>query len=279
MSAAEQHLRKPCERRWRARRSKPARTTRYRHVVSLGFFCSTALELARYGFRDASYPFDWVICPIVPTIRLLTSGFSELLNPDSLQRDDARADIVHDHGAGIDLYHDFSPELTIEEQLNAVRDKYTRRADRFQHAATERTLFVRYIQDQEEFNYLEDHLEELLSTLRRFHPLNGLLLVGSQELPRVCGELRVYGVVADKDDVVAREFLRKNRRLRLRLLTLHYPLSTRIRNYARYRQSRLRRHAWASSKASLIRRFVVALLGEERSRGLLVRLRATRAKR
>lgn len=35
--------------------------TNYKHVISLGFFCSVALELERKGLRDASYPFDWLI--------------------------------------------------------------------------------------------------------------------------------------------------------------------------------------------------------------------------
>ncbi len=35
--------------------------TKFEHVISLGFFCSPALELKKLGFRDASYPFDWVI--------------------------------------------------------------------------------------------------------------------------------------------------------------------------------------------------------------------------
>lgn len=34
----------------------------YRHFISLGFFCSVASELERYGLRSASGPFDWQSC-------------------------------------------------------------------------------------------------------------------------------------------------------------------------------------------------------------------------
>ena len=33
----------------------------YRHVVSLGWFCSVAEEIERLGLRNASYPFDWIL--------------------------------------------------------------------------------------------------------------------------------------------------------------------------------------------------------------------------
>lgn len=33
----------------------------YKHVISLGSFCSPALKIERLGLRDGSYPFDWVL--------------------------------------------------------------------------------------------------------------------------------------------------------------------------------------------------------------------------
>ena len=33
----------------------------YKHFISLGYFCSVAMELERFGLRSESGPFDWVI--------------------------------------------------------------------------------------------------------------------------------------------------------------------------------------------------------------------------
>ena len=70
---------------------------RYEHVVSLGYFCSTALELQRYGFRDGSYPFDWNICSIEGVLSLVKSDFEGFLRRESLVRDLARPKIVRRH--------------------------------------------------------------------------------------------------------------------------------------------------------------------------------------
>ena len=34
---------------------------KYKHFVSLGYFCSIAMDLDSFGLRDESLPFDWII--------------------------------------------------------------------------------------------------------------------------------------------------------------------------------------------------------------------------
>jgi hypothetical protein len=255
--------------------------TQYRHVISLGYLCSSAMELERYGFREASYPLDWVICSIAPTLALLESGFQDFLKSDLyLRRDDLKEYVVHDLKSGVDFYHDFDEERAIGEQFEGVRDKYARRIQRWRRAMGDRTLFVRYIENLEEFEYLDDNIDAVLALLRRSHPLNDLLLVGNEDLPPNCGQLQVYRVDRDKDDTVAREFLRKSPQLRRRLRGLDYPIGLRVSNYLRY----LRTRRWPKARIRLgkwlrstLRPPVAFVLGEERAKRLLVRVRSIKS--
>ena len=202
----------------------------YEHVISLGYFCSTALELQRYGLRDGSYPFDWNISFLEPTLTLIRSDFEGFLVRDRLVRDPTRPGIVHDTGSGIDVYNDFAPDLSIDDQFAEVSAKYARRIERFRRATRQRTLFVRYIVNLEEHAYLDEHMAEVMAILRKSNPLNDLVLVGTDDLPSACGGLRVFTASVDEDDDVARAFLRKNRELRRLMLGLPYPTSRRLLN-------------------------------------------------
>lgn len=219
---------------------------RYQHVISLGYFCSTALELQRYGLRDASYPLDWNITPIRPAIAMVESGFEGFLELDCLRPEASR---VLDTRSGIFLYNDFDAARPVAEQYGVVRERYVRRIERFRRAIQQPTLFVRYIDAEshqlgdvdgetavnlEEFAYLDENMAAVLAVLRRTNPLNELLLIGNEGLPATCGGLPVYTVAPDEGDWVARRFLQNNPQLRQRLLSLHYPIGSRARNLLRY---------------------------------------------
>ena len=204
---------------------------RYRRVISLGYFCSTALELQRYGLRDGSYPLDWNISPIEPTLSMIASGFHGFLELENLEPQDGR---VYDSGSGIFVYNSFDLARPIPEQYDEVRRRYDRRIERFAQAITRPTLFVRYIDGPDEFDFLDANMDTVLDVLRRSNPHNDLVLLGNAGLPPVCGGLACYAVEPDAGDGVARRFLEKNPELRARLLHLHYPVGLRICNIARY---------------------------------------------
>jgi hypothetical protein len=203
-------------------------------VISLGHFCSTALELQRYGLRDGSYPLDWNISPIEPTMALVESGFQGFLQLELLERDPERSDVVNDKGSGIAVYNSFSGELPIAAQYETVRARYARRIKRYRRAVAQPTLFVRYMVDGEEFSYLDEHMPAVLAALRKTNPGNDLLLIGNADLPATCGGLPLYTVEVDDGDVVARRFAGKNRELNRKLLGLNYPLWLRVTNLLRF---------------------------------------------
>jgi len=251
---------------------------RYRHVISLGYFCSTALELERFGFRDGSYPFDWVICNCFESaLELLESGFDGVLDAQNLQRDRTHAYIVHSVRPSVDLYHDFDPRLPIEDQLDLVRAKYRRRVRRLEQAMARGALFVRYVAASDEFDYLRENMPSVLSRLRRFHPANDLLFIGDVSLPPECAGIPIYRVKADEGDVVARRFADKSRPSRRKLLTLDYPLIQRVRNYWRYRRHSPRRQPSRPPVRSAVRRILAQVLGERRLVRLAARMKRLRS--
>jgi len=227
--------------------SLPWRGPVFSHVVSIGSFCSVARELDRYGLRDASYPLDWVICSASSAVRLLESRFAGFPRLESLERDSVHAYIVRDTQAGVSFYHDFDTGQPLETQYDSVRSKYERRAERLSRAIRRPTLFVRWIDGQADYDYLNENLKYVLRVLKTYNSANDLLLVGLVGLPERCGQLRVYTVEADPNDTVAREFVRKNPELRRRLLMLRYPLSKRLANLW-YRDQRKRAAIRASSQ-------------------------------
>lgn len=246
--------------------------TKYRHVVSIGSFCSTALELERYGLRDSSYPLDWLTCPLESTLELIESGFKHLVQPEHLVRDSVYTNIVHDAESGIAFYHDFDPAQTVESQVDGVKDKYERRSRRCCTAITEPTLFVRYIMNPDEFDYLDENMDDVLSVLRQSNPQNHLLLVGNSDIPSACGGLEVFQVEPDDGDTVARRFAAKNRRLGLTLLALPYPFAVRLRNYVRY----IRGPHGRSNRRAYVRVLASFLIGKDRVERLLKSYRNSR---
>lgn len=51
------------------------------HYISLGYFCSIAMELERLGLRSESSPFDWLISDFEGVIHAIENHFEDFLNP------------------------------------------------------------------------------------------------------------------------------------------------------------------------------------------------------
>lgn len=183
----------------------------YKYVISLGFFCSVASELKRIDLRSMSGPFDWVISDLSGVLMLIQQRFTDFLNPQYLEQNKEYPYILTNQKYKIDFYHDFSPEEPLSEQIQSVTEKYTRRINRFYEAIRQPTLFIRYIHDQKEYDWLIQHDEEVVGLLKQFNKFNTILFVGNTDLEiRPLSTLNIYLVEKDKGDTVAREFLEKN---------------------------------------------------------------------
>lgn len=190
----------------------------FSHVVSLGFFCSVALELERVNLRSQSGPFDWTISELAGVRKLIEDHFIDLLNPLYLVQNEQYPYIISNTKYQVDFYHDFKPELTISEQLPAITIKYERRIATFYEMIKEPTLFVRYIKSEAEYQLLEETYDDFLAMLKAYHMANELLLIKNNEIGEEGKPLpNLYSVEKDERDVVARKFLGKNLKLEMYL--------------------------------------------------------------
>lgn len=215
------------------------RRPRYEYVVSLGSFCGPALELRRYGLREASYPFDWVVINVEALVQVLERRFTGFLQWDAMVPHPILPHVVRDSHSCVDFHHDFDHTRDLEVQCDSVLQRYQRRIDRFYASAANRTLFVLYLVSDADYAYLDANFTRLMELLRGLNPGNDLILIANSNQPSVCGGSSVYLVDPDEGDTVARRFLAKNRDLRLHLLFLRYPITRRISNLHRHLRYRL----------------------------------------
>lgn len=181
----------------------------FKHVVSLGWLCCPAQEIERIGYRDASYPFDWLLTHDFSIVIKLLECKEEFKfsNGEMLQyRNDASK--WYNKRYVISLFHDFTKYKRMIESLEEVSDKYSRRFKRLYRTIIEPTLFLRYIKDEEEAHYVSRNASKIEATLKNFNPHNKIVYIANREL-RSCltGMYTIYFVDKDENDTVARKFL------------------------------------------------------------------------
>ncbi len=192
---------------------------RFKHFISLGSFCSVALDLEALGLREASMPFDWNIdLRFEGVIGCIEKNFEHFLDEAELRQSE-EAPEHYMNRYEIQFFHDFNMWEPLSKQLPAVQDKYERRIRHFYQITAEPTLFIRYMDDRileedgtpHELRYIEENYDHIMSVLKGLCPENELILIANSEVRS--GKLKIYGVEKDKGDVVARVPREKNKEL------------------------------------------------------------------
>lgn len=212
----------------------------FKHIISLGHFCGVAQELERLGLRDASYPFDWLITKREPLHQLIDNHFDGFLEYDNLYQYSPIGNIYKNkqYGYGVSFYHDFSRYKPLDEQIDEVQKKYTRRIERFYTAITEPTLFIRYVNNEDDAEYYSKHSDERLAYYKQFCPENELIFVVDEKFRNLTIKNAFY-VKSDFNDTVARRFTDKNKELLDLLLSDEiYDKNERRKNLAVYNESK-----------------------------------------
>ena len=193
--------------------------TEFRHFISLGSFCSVALDLEALGLRDASMPFDWNIdLKFEGVIDCIEKGFEHFLDGDELRQSEEAPEHYMDRYE-IQFFHDFNIWEPLADQLPAVQEKYERRIRHFYQVTAEPTLFFRYMDDRildedgtvHELRYIEENYDHIMAVLKGLNPENELILIANDSVKS--DRLKIYGVEKDKGDVVARVPREKNKEL------------------------------------------------------------------
>lgn len=125
---------------------------------------------------------------------------------------------IYKNSIGIEFYHDFDKMLPLSVQYNSVKKKYARRIERFYESIKEPTLFIRYIQNKNEFLYHIQHWDNTIAYIRKFNHFNNLIFVANDDLFMNNCPFIVFYVKRDENDVVARNFTDENQELKKYLI-------------------------------------------------------------
>lgn len=198
------------------------------NCISLGYFCSVSSELERYGLRDRSYPFDWLISDFSGVISAMEDGFQDLWKYDCWAQSVANRSFYKHLKYGFEFYHDFDEFRPLCEQLGEVRGKFDRRIRRFFSAIHEPTLFIRYISDEQqtdgvsdELRWIEENYDRIIKLLKSYNSENDILYIANNGV--VSEKIKIYHVEKDKNDTVARYPFRKNAELNDYFSKLDHP--------------------------------------------------------
>ena len=226
--------------------------------ISLGYFCSVAMDLERHGLRSESSPFDWLISDFEGVLSLMENHFEGFLNYDDLAQEPNNRAIYKNTRYNVSFYHDFDSLVPLREQLPEVQRKYDRRIDRFYNSITEPTFFIRYISDEDLVNgrskellWIEENYGSILALLKSFHPDNDILFIANEGV--TSETIHIYHVERDRGDAVARNPLFKSKELYELFRAL--PCPGRAENLNRYKKQHHRLHRIKSKVTALFRKY------------------------
>jgi hypothetical protein len=169
------------------------------------------LELERLGYRDGSYPFDWVLSRSMSNvIGLIENDFGDLFDVESMYQHKEPLSVYENKKCDIIFVHDFSEWKSFEDQFPKIKEKYQRRVARFYKSITDKTLFIRYIETAQEFEYIKNNASNILGTLRKYNSENDIIYVANRYACNGQDEFgRLFLVDEDNNDSVARKFTDK----------------------------------------------------------------------
>lgn len=211
--------------------------TKYKNVISLGFFCSTALEMERIGLREFSGPFDWVISDFDKVLELIKNKFEGFLDEKYLYQKKVNPSHYVNIKYNIRFFHDFDKYKSLKDQICSVKKKYSRRIERFYKRICEPTLFIRYIYDENECKFIEQNSSEICTFLKSFNKDNEIIFIANNSIKS--DKINIYNVEPDIDDSVARRFLEKNNELSVFLNSNIYDKDVRQSNLERYNKKNI----------------------------------------
>ena len=212
----------------------------FKNFISLGYFCEVAGELEKYGFRSASYPFDWMISDFSGIIKCIEEEFKDFLNINYLSQSAIERSHYKNEKYNFYFFHDFDKYKSLEKQLPAIVAKYKRRSERFLKNIKSPTLFVRYISDEIknesgksiELLWIEQHVSEIEQCLKNFNNDNEILFIANEGV--TSDILTIYNIMPDENDRVARKWISKNEYLQKYFSSFEY--SEKERNIQRYKK-------------------------------------------
>ncbi len=189
---------------------------KFDYIVSLGFFCGVAQELERKGFREKSFPFDWVISNLKTVNDLIENKFNGLFDLNYLYKNEEFTDEVKHKKYIFNFYHDFDKNKTIEKQIDKVQLKYERRIKRFYNLlnSSHAVLFVCYINDADPIGNVDmpNQIIKLVNLLNQYKLNYKIIFIKNRELilNSVSDDehILIFDTEKDNNDSVNKKFIK-----------------------------------------------------------------------
>lgn len=154
---------------------------KFKHIISLGHFCSPAMQLKKYYLRDASYPFDWLIfADFKKMLTMLENGFDDLFRIEDYSQGVNNRNHYRLDNYNIRFLHDFNGYQSLEMQFSQFEKKYRKRIARLYSSIKEPTLFIRYCSETD-LGYVEKNYNKIDSLIKKFCPENEIIYLLNED--------------------------------------------------------------------------------------------------
>lgn len=184
-------------------------TDAYDVCVGLGYHCETTYQLRRITGNDSAHFFDWLDLELESVIEAVADDFAHVLRPGQVEPfSDGLCAL--DRGSDIRFFHDFRPaggrlltQHDIDEQLDAVRAKFTALAQRWRALATS-SAHVLYVHHDAFDESTARDLNRLRQVIATAHPGQRFALLWLRRTPPADPALLspgiTWGTVAEDPD-------------------------------------------------------------------------------
>lgn len=211
---------------------------KYENIISLGFFCSVASELERLGLRSVSSPFDWILSDFEELMNCMKDDFSDFLKTENLLQYESNPSYYYDEFYKMHFYHDFKPDTPLKYQIDLVSKKYAKRIERFKLDITKPTLFLRYIENQAEADYISRNFNEIKIFLTKGNKNNDVIFISNDDIN---ASFELFEVEKDENDTVSRMFVNNNKELEYLLKSQIIDVRKRKENKKKYYIKKLKK--------------------------------------
>lgn len=145
------------------------------NFISLGWFCGTAGSLAKYGFRNKSYPFDWCFSDFKGVLHFIDTNFSDFMIKENLSGVPDRPREFIDVKYNMHFNHDVKSDF--DKEYPDIYKKYLRRINRFRTAIQNPSCFFRAIRNEKELQYIVDNQDYIRNVVQKGNSLNEIVFL------------------------------------------------------------------------------------------------------
>ena len=98
------------------------------------------------------------------------------------QEYDINPKYYYDVQSKLHFYHDFSCHIPFEDQFDSVQNKYIRRIECLYKCLSDASLFVRYIEDENELDYVCRRIDFINDFFRSFDSNNAIIFFVHEDI-------------------------------------------------------------------------------------------------